>query len=394
MDDRLEADCCTTPTPHLPAFPPVMIGGDYRSHNVRHPLLGCSVLGSTAVTVTLGAPQQVACNRWNISISVSTPLGLVATGVLLGEYSRTFTWNDPSNQVEELSQVWRFMLNGDLTFQPTIAVTPPPCAPLFNNAAHFVGSIDYERHAVFDPDEIRCDWSFRLDLTHHDQGIHHNVCRPLLSPVTGHVDTRYTLTAPASMIAPGPTLTPGNFTYEATREIDVVLGRCYAENDLGPQPTLITRVPDAMCPFETFEVIQGTSECAGVARGFQTVPNNPRIPTGSIAVYLGTHTGTGGAFPGDLRVFTHVAILGVDWHCNTNPSGNGVLCHGVTTDTDPLTTGDIHPFGIFKDGMAENHVFTMMTDLVNHVLLQEPGPVAVANFGCPDFAELLIQLTL
>ncbi len=389
QDDGFAGQCCQQASPVIPDFPEVTITTLYSDFGIGS--AACPVGTPCTIVLTLGAPVINTCNRRSVSVTgVDRTTGaVVLVGALIMEYSRTFTWHDPTNTVAETSQVWRFMINGDLAFtQPTTCVVPP-CQGTFG-VVHMVGSLDYECHLANVAGSEVAVWDTRIDLTHYDRDIHHTGCRPLANPLLGHVSTRYSLIGPTPVsFTPAQPTFPGFYQLEAVREIDLVANLCYHEAE--SVDAVVTLAPSP-CPRHAQETISGNSICNGVAGNFSTVPQ-PSLPSGSEVNFIATHSALPrGRFPRGLHVFGHVSILQVDWQCNHHPSGETLLCHGVTTLMDnSVSSPDPTPFGIWKTN-PYNHSYATMFDLVNHAVVNSDN-VAVPNFGCPDFAEFLLQLT-
>jgi hypothetical protein len=129
-------------------------------------------------------------------------------------YSRT--WME-STAAGSLNQVWRFLLNGDLTPQATAGPIPcpvPGCVPAFNGRARFTGYLDYAQECGTGVDQFAWMLSHVCDLIDHHAGF----------PRAGafHPDRSYTFVGPRAGFVPSPFIaiegTPGS-PFEAVRRI-------------------------------------------------------------------------------------------------------------------------------------------------------------------------------
>jgi hypothetical protein len=137
-DDGFDTGCCTAPAPNLPVFPSLTMAADWAE------FMGCGVQNQNTCLLVLGQPAMVFCDYALINVFVSFPGGETISGQLAAKFARTF------KQLPNASgQVWRFLVNGDLTCLPNGSTgygctSPlPRCAfPLPNAPIHFDGHVD------------------------------------------------------------------------------------------------------------------------------------------------------------------------------------------------------------------------------------------------------------
>lgn len=110
------------------------------------------------------------------------------------EYSRTWLETDDSGDDH---QVWRFLVNGDLTPGPGAASTPcsrPSCIPVLGKA-RFTGYLDYARECAAGTYQFAWMLSHLCDQIDHAAGFERSG--------TYHPDRSYTLVGPALGFVPG-----------------------------------------------------------------------------------------------------------------------------------------------------------------------------------------------
>jgi len=129
-------------------------------------------------------------------------------------YSRTFM---EANSTGTLVQVWRFLLNGDLSPRATAGPVPcpvPACAAANAGRVHFTGYLDLAEDCATGTDQFAWMLSHVCDFIDHHVGF----------PRTGafHPDRSYSFVGPAAGFVPAPLVptegTPGS-PFEAVRRI-------------------------------------------------------------------------------------------------------------------------------------------------------------------------------
>jgi hypothetical protein len=120
--------------------------------------------------VTRFIPAKKSCDEWVFRFDTSSqnPAFAMDKQLLFGKYART--WKEfPNGPNGPVIQVWRFLVNGDLTYSfPPVdpeGVAPPGVVPLsalppYDLPVHFVGNVDYARNC------ITGEWEVAYTLTH------------------------------------------------------------------------------------------------------------------------------------------------------------------------------------------------------------------------------------
>ncbi len=375
-DDGLDVGCCTHPAPILPAFPALASHASFAS---QFNPSSCTQLAQCPLDVTVGTPTATSCDEFLISVSAINGADSIA-GVMYAKYARTFTY--------ESGQVWRFLLNGDLTFDSQSGTCPvPPCEPTYD-VVHVVGSIDYYCGPL---PSGQVEWRFRLDLTHHISCIHHGAARP----DTSHPGTYYTLMAPTPATHGNAALYPsGPYWDESIRESDLVLQQCYGEHDA--VVATVTDVAAYVCGNRTDQSLVVNSRCGPASTSLTTKPQNGCLAQGAGmgTFWLGLHGGVFGEFPQGLAVYSQVLLHDYEtWQCNLkHNAGSDLISHGVTTYA--RETADPTPFGLFGLIIGPPAPdFGVMFDFADHVTVVPAGDQVVPAFGVPTRSDLVVNLT-
>ena len=138
---------------------------------------------------------MVFCDYALINVFVAFPGGETISGQLAAKFARTWKQFPSAN-----GQVWRFLVNGDLTCLPNASTaygctSPlPRCAfPLPNAPIHFDGHVDY----CCDP-ATPGTMTASMSLSHFQGCISHAPwsCKPIAGFV-GHEESSYHLVGPA-----------------------------------------------------------------------------------------------------------------------------------------------------------------------------------------------------
>lgn len=140
---------------------------------------------------------------------------LAFTGALRVFYSRT--WLETTEEGRDL-QVWRYLLNGDLSPRPGAGSAPvgiPPCESAFANKVQFTGYIDVARNCPSGPTLVAWALNHDCDALAHVAGY----------PRGGsfHGDRSYTIVGPAAGFVPSNALASesGSSSAEAIRPLDL-----------------------------------------------------------------------------------------------------------------------------------------------------------------------------
>jgi hypothetical protein len=236
-DDGFDtAGGCCTPfiTPTLPTFPSVTMNADWAE------LRKCGPTSQQTVAVTLTAPTMVLCDYATLQVIVAFPGGETITGLLAAKYVRTFL-----DLTTPASQVWRFLVNGDLTCSPLATSTPcttplPRCSFVPGQSVHFDGHIDYQCI----PGTVLGSVSF--SLSHHSGCLSHAPwsCVPMTG-VLAHSESSYHLVGPAPFVFAAPSPIPNApMVSDATRTsfltfVPALTYVCLSEQKVGPIGTVV-----------------------------------------------------------------------------------------------------------------------------------------------------------
>lgn len=361
-DDGFDIPCCQIVNQsNLPNFPPIALRGQYAC------LRNCGVELDEPVDVDV-TMSQILCDYFFMSLNVS-PIG--ANGptftptTLLAKYSRTWIENLGGGQTR---QVWRFLINGDVTYAPHPVTGAPPVGPCptppshlgpNGTPVHMTGHIDY----ACEPDPLVAGanvWRLALGLSHWNGNIAHAFygCRPIPSSnPAAHPDRSYHLIAPAGFTwgstASGIAVTApqGPLQAEATRtsRIDNVLGYvCHGETDV-QQGSLTTQFQScvggtAATGYE-HQVFNGTVACNGTTSSFSNLsvpPIVPPGPTGFVAHPLGAWSNPPGVFPGSRQLTNYFGLVSFPVPCDSTAFPLSITT-GVATDNAGIVFGGLNP---------------------------------------------------
>ncbi len=186
--------CCTVTGLKLPPFPNFnqdALDICWRDCNVDQVFL-CQARWSLVPILVKGG-----CGERRMNLDLSDATGPKWHGTLTVLYSRTWLELDPGgNQL----QVWRFLVNGDMTpvgAAMTIPCPVPPCAPAFGGRVRFTGYLDYARNCNSPLVTYQKAWM----LTHTCDFIDHHAGFPRAGAF--HPDRSYTFVGPAAGFVPG-----------------------------------------------------------------------------------------------------------------------------------------------------------------------------------------------
>jgi len=323
-DDGFNAGCCSSPQPNLPPFPNLVLHGKYAC------MLNCNLDNEWVEKVVLGTPIMFQDDYAIIPLTV-TPLtagGPGFTTVLLAKYSRTWleavTLSSPGSPQR---QVWRFIVNTDISFQsiPGIAASSPCPVPScgagpLNRRVHFVGSVDYA--LKIGPNGP--DWKVALNLTHFPGCISHaSWSQAPISGQGGHRQRSYHLVAPATFDFATPTPTPaGDLKGEAVRASELVwpptsgpFYTCYGESQVSQGGSINITMANCLCTAATSGprwkhlTLGGMATCGTTKELFNSVPlSGTPFPTGFVALSLGRYT-SGTTFPNDREMSVYFGVM-------------------------------------------------------------------------------------
>lgn len=280
-DGFASVGCCVPVTPTIPNFGSLGTTGNYGAFDMCNPT---AYLDYDAKIRYF----QTGCDEAIISFEAfpGAPVGQVY-GRLYAKYSRTFILNSGGP-----TQVWRFIVNGDLYFpdaDPGAAPIEVPQEGVMGNPVHFFGSIDY-----------RCDstspsgFTVRYDLTHLPECVSHAPwsTRPL--PPSG-MSNSYHFVGPTGFTYGGTAATsPGGPSFaEALRSS--VPGTCMGEQQVMDvhlnsmvQGCLDCSGPLGGTPGNYEEQhLEGNAFCGGGISTFQSMPIPGITGNGLLTLALG-----------------------------------------------------------------------------------------------------------
>jgi hypothetical protein len=179
-----------------------------------------------------------ACGWDTVRFRIYTGNQNLWSGKLRMVYSRTWMEANPVAQY----QVWRFLVNGDLSpIVPNTCATPP-CAASFGNLVHFSGYIDYAFNCANNT------WEHAWMLAHTCDRIEHAPGFPRAGFF--HPDWEYTFVGPGAGFNVGvaPTLENGGSSFEALRSWDLTVmpPRCRFEEPM-QQFSINTQQTSCLC---------------------------------------------------------------------------------------------------------------------------------------------------
>ncbi|MHC5063771.1 MAG: YceI family protein [Planctomycetota bacterium] len=375
---------------NLPFIPPLTVDGDYCC------LKDCALEASFPVRTSINhLPLNCDLALIQIVISPGAPGAPGYSGFLLGKLARTWVepTPDPTGQMFE-RQVWRFLVNGDLT--PTAGGSPCPIPPHADPSiaddirVHFTGHIDY----ACDPNPLippTVD-KFAINLNHEIGCISHNAFSASPLPLaTGHHDRSYHLFGPSGFKCTPVPEPEGQTPWEAVRSTQ------FSNNYvcLGEAPIIDgvigTRTADCLCltgvvgpMLYKHQVVQGTIDCGPAGTNtYSSFPlfSPPVLPfrTGIVAHPLGLWTGAPEDFPGTRELTTYFGFMLFKDDCN--PSDFPVK---VVTGVGTLRPEGGVLFGGTDPG-AFTPIFIDLEDmLLANSLRRRAGPVASPPYQGPE----------
>ncbi len=360
--------CCVLANPTLPVFPPCQIAGTGAC------IRDCGV-ELQFNTGNLIIPQQVLCDYWFMQISVNTAAFTLANQLLVAKYSRT--WMEFPTTASP-SQVWRFIVNGDVQYSSVAAGAvgcPVPFSAVapFNLPVHMIGHIDYVLNCATN------QWTCSYSLTHLcETDMHASFsARPLPAAMTWPRRT-YHLVAPANFnfnaLCPAP---QGPIVADATRNSRFLGGVPYTCLNETPIQAGFLSTAGTNCDCFTpggfvppnrnvHQTLQFGAGCNGVASGGGSIPIPGVLPTGLRATIVGSWINPTGAltYPGNECLTIYMGVL------NYQP-----ICSPIATPIHAVTgigTTGGYPYQLFG-GPAIAGTLPQFLDLVNMLIVAPPG---------------------
>ncbi len=337
------AGCCQplTAPPNIPHFPTVTTDGTYGC------LLDCALEAQFQTFATLGF-QWINCDLAVISTTVSspTPCGPSFSGPLVAKYSRT--WLRPS-VVGIQEQVWRFLVNGDMSYtllSSCASQIPCPVPPevAIGVPVHMVGHIDYICSPFGSPTGGAPSYRVEMSLSHLNGCISHAPYStfPLVGP-TAHTDRSYHFVAPSNFTFTPVPAPVGTGTEEAVRSSTLIWGtaaggnvyNCHGEQEVTQwnistlsQECFGCPSPAGALPAYAQQSLSGSVTCNGISSTFSTMPFAPAAPGGLLTLRLGHWTPTATS-PTHAELCVHVGLM--DYQDPCTQDGPFHVVTGVTT---------------------------------------------------------------
>ncbi|HGY92758.1 MAG TPA: hypothetical protein ENK43_16435 [Planctomycetes bacterium] len=349
--------CCFPVTnPMIQAFGPVTVNAEFGVVDQ------CNTVQKYPIALTVGAltPMGTGCDRFEAQLSTS------ANGVLIPFNQNTLlelkyvrTWVEISFSTSQpIRQVFRFLINGDLTFDTSPGAVFPDCVPVIG-PPWFHGFIDYAVPANGGPVTI-------MIALNHDPGCLAHLNNPTYNMesippgIMGrHDEKSYHFVGPAPFTwfdqYPGPP-SPLDLVVtdvkDAVRSVnDVAFPNCIEEVPIDAV-ALLPSFENCLCTFGTGQNIWYHQDLAGQVRctdigqpltsAWTSIPNlAPELPTGFAQMFLGVSVATG-QYGFKQRIYSSVGFLDYDDICpNTllngfSPPGFRIVWGATTYNEGPL----------------------------------------------------------
>lgn len=307
--------CCVPVVPVLPPFP----GAQIPSRGAC--LLNCALEQSWGGTVLLGQPMPIFCDLYVTQFTVVGGPTPINTSLVVMKYARTWTEFTPI----AARQVWRFLVNTDVTYVPTaVSVSPcpiPPCSGItigLNLPVHFTGSIEYAL------DCFTGQWSTAFNLTHLCGTFNHSPgsTRPLPPPFD-HAERTYCFAGPAPFVFAPNAPMAGPFIGDQTRstQMDLTvfppLWNCMSENMVfggGLNPVFqgcpcSNPAAPSVPSWTNYNAVFDYGCAPGTPVGiFNSVPIGGALPTGLASMSIGRYAGPAGSFPGTRSIDLWIGV--------------------------------------------------------------------------------------
>jgi hypothetical protein len=329
------ATCCTPVAPPFAAFPQKTFPG------VGACLLDCGPENQFPITATF-TPFQVLCDHWLMNVSINAPGNFtIINQLLVAKYART--WIETEFFAGPPIQVWRFLVNGDLTYAPSATATPGCPIPLsalppHNLPVHFVGHLDFAFHCVlgiwegsyslshFCPSESHAPFSQRPipaaagwpKRTYHfvgPGGFDFNACQAPRGVLLA--ESARTSTGLAAPVGPYTCLRE---TLLAQGDVSLIVEDCACSDTNPSAPARYSH-----------QSLTATETCVTASAMLSSVPVPlAAIPTGFRALVLGSYVATPGfIYPGTRCVSVYLGLLDAPGVC-AGPTPHIVTGVGTT----------------------------------------------------------------
>lgn len=297
-----------------PPFPTLTLQG--RSGVIRD----CGLEAQVATTTSV-ASFPVIDDYYLFSISINGLGVVINNATFLAKYSRTWMEATSAGPV----QVWRFLVNADVTYALNASSVPGVTSPLssfppYNLPVHFNGAVDYVRQCG------TTNWNVAYWLTHGcPTEMHAPWSQVPIAAASAWPSRTYHFVAPANFnfnaIGPGPT---GNILGEAGRTSGFNTANVYQcstetpviGGNISNSPQYCQCLPasgTALGLRNTDHTLNGFAACVGAIFPFSTIPVPGVIPSGMRSTSLGSHSFAlppGQFYPAiGMRVNAEVAVF-------------------------------------------------------------------------------------
>lgn len=329
----LPGACCATPQVNLPQFPAFFnIPTDAACFTDCIPQ-------TFQEKLTIQAPSQLFCDIYITNVSLTGP-ATIAPSLLVMKYTRTWEEIDPVSH----RQIWRFLVNGDLSYLITTASTSPcpiPATAMAGMPVHFIGSVDYAR------DCNTGNWSIAYNITHLCGDFMHNGLSA--NPITPNPNPNhmYTFAGPAPFVfAPGP-IPAGNVIADAVRSVnwnftvsplqwdcktDVPVFQGQLSNVL--QYCACAIVGNPFIPAWTQQKLTfNYQNCTGAIDTWSDIPWAPLLPTGLSVFSIGRYVGPFGTYPSGEQINLYFGVSQSPDPCANNFPVHLVMGMGTVSQT-------------------------------------------------------------
>lgn len=374
--------CCTPVVPTLPIFPAITLPSQGNC------ITDCISGTPFNVNITLSGPAPVFCDTYLMGISIAGTVN-VGPSLMLLKYARTW---DEVGTPGTIQQVWRFLINGDLTYNgPFTTPCPVPKIAAAGLPVHYVGHVDYAR------DCSTGAWSAAISLVHLCGDFMHAPWSPqqMTNPNPNIV---YAFVGPTPF-AWGPVIPPqGALLGDAVRAtsysfLPPTMWQCLSEDGV-VGGNLVNAAPYCPCATNPPGAMMWTSQqlnffysgCSPVAASFQGLNFPPLAPTGMAAIPLGTWGLAPGSFPGSRRLNTYWGLSFSPDPCT--PNGFPIhIVNGVMTSSGDM--GIVTPPPPFAPYTSVDFL-----DLENTLILVGGPPFVAIGYGGLFLASQIWSLNL
>lgn len=407
-DDGFDIGCCVPPTPNISVvgFPVIVMDGVGGNPTTAYAGIGnCSPFNQSSPKLLITPPSFPYCDYGVSQVAVAFLSGESFGGTLYMKYART--WLDG---LASQTQVWRFLVNGDLVCQgpPTTgcASVLPPCwlaSPLGPGIVHWDGHIDYAC--------TNGTWSESLSLNHH-RGLysHHPASCAFIPPGVDHLFESYHLVGPAPFTFGNPPPPAGPLVADSVRRSILIASppsySCMSEIHLQLAGSLTTLtnlpcLPNSACQacpsFGSCEYEQSLTGLScpgpGLPMSFFSIPTGPPLPltTGFVAITIGQwpFLPLPTVYPWSSTLTLYLGtILAFPDPCAA-PMNSFHVVTGVSTAYEPPFQANLFNSGACTCGSLP--ISHSCIDL-NNVLLTGTG--FMPGYGCLAASDLVLNLNL